>query len=182
MIFSGNWVPDEIASGADVFTTAPGLAGDFTWRIGAQPGPPSGYSVNHKWVNNLFEGQFGNAEGATGYNAYGDGVEVHDSVFTLATDPCRYASSSSSPWGTDCTSVSMPEVVGVNDTWENNTVSAQTHGAGYSRVMPTLFGTDEWPLFSVQPSATPPFVGPEMGDPDTTSECLPAWERFNGGC
>ena len=66
--------------------------------------------------------------------------------------------------------------------WSNNTVGQDTHAGGYSRTMPSLPGFTDWPDFDGDDAGlTAPYVGPEMGDPDTYTGCLPAYKRWNGG-
>ncbi len=48
--------------------------------------------------------------------------------------------------------------------------------------MPSLPGFTEWPEVAGNPSTPPPYIGPEMGDPDTFSGCLPVTERWYGSC
>ena len=122
----------------------------------------------------LFEGDFGSG---FGYNAYGDGMQVLDNVI----DGACYYESENDPSGEGlCQQIWGDVTDGTNDIWENNAVGRDTHPA--SRVMPSLPGFTEWPSFSVLPNMSVPYVGPDMGDPDETPKCLPAWQRYNGGC
>jgi len=173
--FYGNWLADDPVNGTEEFNTNAGSAGDFAFRD-AWDGTPAGYLQNSVWANNLLEGSFGVLEG---YNAYGGAVQVHDMV--IAGQCWDVDAPGHDPDGGVCSTTSglRPGTGGV---WQNNAVGRNTRLPGYNRTMPTLPGFDDWPPFSVAPEASGPYVGPEMGDPDTTQRCLPAWQRFNGGC
>ena len=173
-----------------------GVGEPYACCTGNDEGTCDGFKVaDWKWLNNVIEGDLG-AGGGSGYNTYGQGIVVSDNVIegtcyatldstnmnTDISDQCtvvvRYKPENSPPSGQN------PDWGGsLNDTFENNTVGADVHPGAYSRTMPSLPGFDAWPTFSVgSPTLSPPFVGPEMGDPDTLMACLPAWERVNGGC
>ncbi|HPG25513.1 MAG TPA: hypothetical protein PLW10_07765, partial [Myxococcota bacterium] len=170
----GNWLSTPV-EGTPNFNTNPGDSGDFAFRdVGGAL--PSGYRQNAIWANNLLEGSFGVMNG---YNAYGDGVRAEDNVILGS---CRDADAAGHDADGGACSNDSELRGGVNGVWANNTVGAPTHGPGYSRTMPTLPGFTDWPEFSVTPEIPGPYIGPEMGNPASTTKCLPAWQRFNGGC
>lgn len=171
--YYGNWFSDDSwPGGSPRFPSSAGAQGDFYWRGGFAFLPP-GYRNNAIFANNLFEGDFGSGYG---YNAYGDGMQVWDSVIA---GECRYQGTDD-PSGGQCSAAWGDVTDGQGDVWLNNAVGRDTHPA--PRAMPSLPGFTDWPAFSVSPNMSAPYVGPDMGDPDATQKCLPAWQRYNGGC
>jgi len=169
----GNWV--GASADKDVIPFSRGK-GNFT--IVAGEAAPSGYRRNDTWANNLFEGDVDR------FDDGGDGVQFLDNVIAGS---CQYANfgalPSTDPTGGDCSSDSTSlGHVPTNSVWSNNTVGQDTHAGGYSRTMPSLPGFTDWPDFDGDDAGlTAPYVGPEMGDPDTYTGCLPAYKRWNGG-
>ena len=184
--FYGNWLHDVTDSGVSAFTSAFAPLGGFGWngsfgRNQPWTNIPTNYRHNHKWINNVVKGAFGN--GQQGFDAEGDGMFVSDNVFEAA---CGYTQDVSVPLelSSQCTQYDVNDnfIRGVNITYQNNTQGADVHPGGYTRTPASLpMGTD-WPTFYNDTTGlTAPYVGPEMGDPDTFGGCLPAYKAFNGG-
>lgn len=175
-VFFGNWFADPPLSEVDRFPQAPGGVGSFAWvDIGT---PPDGYRRNDKFANNLFERNFGRGNG---FDTLGDGIVVTDNVIG---GTCEHDSAGGDVTGGQCQASNAPYANGIGTVWTHNTVGDDRHPGSYSRTMPTLPGFSNWPEFSpgTTQGLTPPFVGPEMGDPDTYEGCLPARMRLRGGC
>jgi len=75
---------------------------------------------------------------------------------------------------------------GAGGVWTNNAVGVASHPSVGN--MPTSLVHPTEPDWGVDANGDPivpavalPFVGPEMGDPDSVTRCLPAWQRVNGG-
>lgn len=181
----GNFLYGNIlATGPESFDTSPGQPGDFFFRDAG--GQLNGYRQDTIWANNVVN-NFGTG---MGYNAYGDGVQVHDNVIRgrCHDDDASGHDADGGVCSDDNSGDSSREAV--NSVWQNNCVmngqggSNETHAfcGPYSRTMPSAPGYNDWPSFAVTPTSTAPFVGPEMGDPDQNTSCLPAAERFYGDC
>lgn len=166
----GNW----IRSGASSFDTSPGGPGTFAHRPDGGS-LPAGYRNNARWINNVFDDTFGAIEG---YNPRGDGIIVTDNLFRNATTPCIDTDASQPGADGGICSVTSGFDTGTNTTWSDNTVG-DTHAS--PRMMPSSLGGTDWPDWGLTPTGAAPFVGPEMGDPDSLTVCLPAMQR-NGGC
>ena len=177
-VFFGNWFHDATDSGVLAFTASPTPLGGFGWQPGFGPAPAS-YAHNFQWINNVIEGDFGN--GTNGFDADGDGMFVSDN--TIEGD-CGYTQSTD-PTSSQCSSVSVDSGnadAGLNTTWSNNTVGDDVHPGGYSRTMPSLPFLSDWPTFyNSTAGVMAPYVGPELGDPDSHGSCLPAYRVFNNG-
>jgi hypothetical protein len=168
--FFGSWMED---AGLPEFDTTPGTAGDFFFRdIGTVP---PGYRQNATWANMVFDNNLGSG---MGFDAYGDGVRALDNVIRGNCFSLGQASDTGSQCVTHSTSDSHERAR--NTVWTNNTVGADVHAS--PRTMPSLPGFTEWPEVAGNPSTPPPYIGPEMGDPDTFSGCLPVTERWYGSC
>ena len=180
-VFYGNWFHDATDSGVAAFTASPTPLGGFGWQAGFGPSP-SGYRHAHQWINNIIEGDFGDQ--TNGFDADGDGMFVSDNVIEGA---CGYTQSSGVPsdLSTQCGTESVDgsnAKAGINVTYQHNTQGADVHSGGYSRTPASLPFLSDWPTFYHSTgSLTAPYVGPEMGDPDTFGGCLPAYYDFNGG-
>jgi cysteine-rich repeat protein len=183
--FYGNWLHDATNNGVALFNSAFAPLGGFGWNgsFGRSDGsPPVNYSHNHKWINNVVEGGFGNQN--QGFDAEGDGMFISDNVIE---DGCGYTQNVSVPaeLSSQCNAVGIDETDfnrGVNITYQNNTQGADVHPGGYTRTPASLPMGNEWPTFYNDTTGlSAPYVGPEMGDPDTFGGCLPAYKAFNGG-
>lgn len=184
--FYGNWLHDVTDTGVSAFTSAFAPLGGFGWNGSFGRGQEftnmqANYSHNHKWINNVVEGGFGN--GQQGFDAEGDGMFVSDNVFE---EGCGYTQNVSVPTelSSQCTlqTVNSNFNRGVNITYQNNTQGADVHPGGYTRTPASLPMGNEWPTFYNDTTGlSAPYVGPEMGDPDTFGGCLPAYKAFNGG-
>lgn len=161
--------------GVPEFDVSPGRSGSF--HVLDSGLPPPGYGRTDVWANNVVD-IFGSG---LGYDAMGRGVQVHDNVIRTAcfSNPAPGEDAD----GADCAGTnSGGAYFGRNTVWANNTVGADDHGPGYTRRMPSAPGLPDWPDWAVVPASEAPFVGPEMGDPDANPSCLPAAERWYGGC
>ena len=183
-ILFGNWFPDSTETGTVAFATSPGGLGDaLYWRASDGSSPfynggcannnDTGSRSNMQFINNLVEGDLGGGGG--GADTCGDGMRFTDNVIQgscrlsqtgLSGDVCTIDAGDSAP-------------AGVSGVWSFNTVDQTTHSS--PRSMPTSLVHPTQPDFGLTPTATLPFVGPEMGDAATTDVCLPAWQRANGG-
>ena len=184
--FYGNWLHNVTNTGVSAFTSAFAPLGGFGWNGSFGRGDsftniPENYSHNHKWINNVIKGSFGGSQ--QGFDAEGDGMFVSDNVFEAS---CGYTQQTSVPveLSTQCSEQEVNDAFrrGVNITYQNNTQGADVHPGGYVRTPASLpMGTD-WPTFYHDTTGlTAPYVGPELGDPDTFGGCLPAYKAFNGG-
>lgn len=184
----GNWFDDN----PERFDIPFGRGRSHFYIVGGGS-PPSGYRRNDVWANNIWEGE------VQKFDEGGNGVKFLDNVVGLTCqwsgcvddDPapdgfCDFDGTTptfTDPTGGQCTQdntdLSYPIT---NSEWLNNTVGQRTHDISYSRTMPSLPGFTDWPDFNGDDTGlTAPFIGPEMGDPDTYGGCLPAERRFNGG-
>ncbi len=169
--FFGNWFG---TSPRALFNTSPGGKGDFHFRD-TGGSPPASYVRTDIWANNVFDGAFGSG---SGWNPYCDGCQVLDNIMRTT---CQDRDSGvEDPDDGDCSHLSSGLTAGTNVTWTSNTVGADVH-SGYSRTMPSLPGFTAWPTFKAAGTGDAPWVGPEKGDPDLITDCLPAGER-NGAC
>lgn len=155
--------------------------GSFSFRGGFES-LPAGYKNDNVWTANVIEGTFG--LGGFGFDPYGENQIIMDMVIE---DGCVYqgvGSSAATATGGDCVvsdDSSLPDSTGL--TWTNNEVGADVHSS--ARLVPSVPGFSEWPDFYIDTDplyAEFPFVGPERGDPDLITPCLPAWRRYNGSC
>lgn len=152
---------------------AAGSPGDFVTKDMSSDN--GGYRQNFIWANNTIRnfGVWG------GFNYLGDGIQVLD---TVIRGQCFYNNSSGQ--GADggaCTSTNQGPG-GRNTVFTNNTVGANAHPGSYSRVMPSAPGFTDWSMLVGADSSSPPYVGPEMGDPEQSTSCLPAAVRWYGSC
>lgn len=156
--------------------TASGSPGDFAVK-GASYGMPPGYKQNYIWANNTI----GNLGVQGGYNLYGDGVQVLDNVIRgrcYSNDGSGQAAH-----GGACSQAPQRDGIGgINNVFSNNTVGQRTRPGSYNRTMPSAPGFSDWSRLQGGDASMAPFVGPEMGDPEATSSCLPAAMRWYGGC
>ena len=173
----GNWI--GASADKDLIPFARSPKGSFVIVPGEAA--PSDYRRNDTMVNNLFEGNVAR------FDDGGDGVWFSDNV---VAGTCQYATfgglASTNPTG-NFTSQCVADGSSLghrpaNSTWQHNTVGQDTHDGSYVRIMPSLPGFSDWPDFDGDDiGVTLPAVGPEIGDPDTYTGCLPARKRRNGG-
>ncbi len=172
--FYGNTLAARGTTSAD---GAQGEPGDYVVKQEQNSQTPEGYRQNFIWANNTVE----NFGVTGGFNRMGDGVQVLDNVIR---GRCFYNNGSGeNADGGACTRINEGgNSPGRNDVFNNNTVGSGTHPSGYSRTMPSAPGFSDWSMLEGADLGQAPFVGPEMGDPDSAPGCLPATRRWYGSC
>lgn len=171
----GNWI-----GAIDGVATIPFSREKGSFVIAPGSAAPPDYRRKEVWANNLFE------QDIQRFDDGGDGVQFLDNVVggscTYATYNGLSASPASGNFLSECTADgSELSHRPANSVWQHNTVGLDTHTPSYDRTMPSLPGFSAWPSFNGDDTGlTPPYVGPEMGDPDTYTGCLPATRRWNG--
>jgi hypothetical protein len=193
----GNWIgadPDH-----DIIPFGREPKGSFVIIGGGAGNLPPDYRRNDTWSNNLFEGNVdrfdeasdgvwfsdnviaGSCQYSTCIDTNDDGICDGDGLTAQLTDPTN---GDCVPDGSELTSVEL-QIFPTNRTWLSNTVGSNEHAGSYTRTMPSLPGFTDWPSFDGDDTGlTPPFVGPEVGDPTAyigNEGCLPAYRRWNGG-
>ena len=187
----GNWFAGSGPEGSRyskvsrtrTFNTSPGvdaLGSLDASRVGNEGNEASYYNYQtlllSDWHihNNVWEGNLGSPF-AGGFDSYHDGLTVTDNVI----EGTCYSTNQTGD-ATGCTIESSPNRPAVNVIFADNTFGDDVHPGSYTRVMPSLPGFSAWPEFSGATTATTPYIGPEMGDPDSiTAPCLPASYRNN---
>jgi hypothetical protein len=154
-----------------------GEPGDYVVKREHNGNTPDGYRQNFVWANNTI-GNFGLSGG---FNRMSDGVIATDNVIR---ERCFYNNGrGENADGGACARITEGgHGPGTNDVFENNTVGERRHPASYSRTMPSAPGFSDWSMLEGADMSQAPFVGPEMGDPDSTPGCLPATRRWYGSC
>lgn len=177
LIIHGNWLHDSTIGGGTAFNTAGGDPGEHTWR---DVSGPTNTSWRHATVysGNVYDGAGGFlGTAAGGFDAWGSGVKALDN----AMEGGCYSENASPPSGCSQSSTGLADSSGT--TFSRNNVGSDTYTGGAT--LPSLPGTSftSWgdiPFSATPSSVSAPYVGVEMGDPDSLTPCLPARARLDG--
>lgn len=177
LLILGNWFHDTSVNGGVSWNTAGASEGEMAvWR---DVTGPTNTSWRHAsiYAGNVLDGsaaQLGSSGG--GFDAWGNGVQVLDN----AIEGACYSENASPPTG--CSSATTSLTDSTSTTFSRNNVGSDTYTGGVT--IPTLPGTSFTSWGQITFSATPssvsaPYVGVEMGDPDSLTPCLPARARLD---